>query len=112
MTTTMTHPVSGGRSPAIAPMATPSPTLLPPPAENGFERLVRLVRDNEHLFEQARELRVRLNRARTYLAEPQSNPILGHAQLNRLRNQHSGVLARLRANRIEAQELLAHTSPH
>jgi hypothetical protein len=72
---------------------------------DAFERLVRLLKDNERLVGELRSLGDRLMRARAYRAEPGCNVALAEAHINRLRAKHSGVLALLRANRIEAHEL-------
>lgn len=72
----------------------------------GFERLVRLLKDNERLVGELQGLGGRLARARAYRAEPGCNVPLAEAHINRLRAKHSGVLALLRANRIEAHGLV------
>ncbi|RUL87251.1 hypothetical protein TsocGM_13590 [Tautonia sociabilis] len=71
-----------------------------------FGRLVRLVRENERLHAELEAVRVRTNRAWAYLSEPGCNAALAMAQLDRLRLRRSALLAHLRANRIEARELL------
>lgn len=72
---------------------------------DAFGRLVGLLRDNERLVGELRILGDRMLRARAYRAEPGCNVALADAHINRLRAKHSGVLALLRANRIEAQGL-------
>ncbi|HWE35902.1 MAG TPA: hypothetical protein VG406_04960 [Isosphaeraceae bacterium] len=72
---------------------------------DAFERLVRLLKDNERLVGELKDLGDKLLRARAYRADPGCNVALAEAHINRLRAKHSGVLALLRANRIEAHEL-------
>ncbi len=78
---------------------------------NDFERMVRLLKSNESLFEELRALRRRIQGVRAYLADPSGNPAVGRAFYTRLRAKHSGVLALLRANRIEAQQILDKYDP-
>ena len=78
---------------------------------NDFERLVRLVRDNERLRADLEATRARARRAWAYLTEPASNPALALAQLEHLRQKRSAILAQLRANLIEARELLGGEAP-
>jgi hypothetical protein len=89
----------------------PSPPTSSSPIEseasNDFALLVRLFRNNERLFAERQALLERLQRARVYLADPRSNPNLAKANLDHLKTKYSGVLALLRANRREAQALLA-----
>ncbi|CAN5602598.1 hypothetical protein BH23PLA1_BH23PLA1_14290 [soil metagenome] len=73
---------------------------------NAFGRAVRLVQDNERLFAALHATTIQLRRARIYLADPTSNPTLAKLHLDRIRTRRSGILAQLRANRIEAQDLL------
>lgn len=71
-----------------------------------FGRLVGLVKENERLFAAQRLTRERMIEARLYQVSPQNNPILAAAVVQRLRERHSGLLAMLRSNRIEARNLL------
>ena len=76
--------------------------------EDVFGRLVRLVRDNERLQAELDATRARVRDAFDYLAAPNANPALALALLERLRLRRSALLAHLRANRVEARELLGH----
>ena len=71
-----------------------------------FERLVALYRDNEVLLSELKSLKFKLANARAYLRSPSSNAALGEANFARLRVKHSAVTTVLRANRIQARELL------
>jgi hypothetical protein len=71
-----------------------------------FERLVRLLQSNERLFAEQTALLARIRAARAYLAQPDRNLKLGQVHLEHLRAKYSGVLAHLRANRLEANSLL------
>jgi hypothetical protein len=84
-------------------ISTPITSEIP----NGFARLVRLMQSNERLFAEQRALAVKLQlqRARAYLADPNANPSLERANLRHLKTKYSGILALLRANRREAQAL-------
>jgi len=50
--------------------------------------------------------RERISRARSYQLEPGCNARFGSAHFDRCRAKHSGILAQLRANRIEALAIL------
>ncbi len=94
------------------PLVPPTPTLgrIETPSDrpdNDFGRMVRLVQSNEQLFAALQANRVGVAEVRAYLARPDANAVLGRARLERLKAKHSAVLARLRANRIEARQLLA-----
>ncbi len=91
-------------SPARSPLSTSE-------ASNEFALLVRLVQGNDKLFAEREALLVKLQRARLYAADPHSNPNLAKANLQHLRAKYSGILALLRANRREAQALLARLEP-
>jgi hypothetical protein len=98
----------------------PSTMLNPPssscqcsgvePAEpvNALERLAQLVVSNDQLIDELTCSRARIVSALTYLDQPGCNARFGSAHLERCRNRHSEILAQLRANRLEALELLAH----
>lgn len=79
--------------------------------EDAFGRLVRLVRDNERLQAELDATRAKVRDAFDYLAAPNANPALALALLERLRLRRSALLAHLRANRVEARELLGHHAP-
>jgi len=76
-----------------------------------FERLIRLVQENERLFDRLDANRAAAAECWTYLARPGSNTALALARLERLRTARSAILTRLRANRIEARELLGAEAP-
>ncbi len=101
---------------APSPLATPAiPTpfdsrpaaagasLAPPDL---FEQVVRLVQSNDRLFAERDALVAKLGRARTYLADPDCNRNFATAYLNHLKLKHSSVLALLRANRLQARQIL------
>jgi hypothetical protein len=68
--------------------------------------MVGLLRRGERLLAELRACRARIAEARAYLDRPDANPTLGLARLEQLRAKHSGWLALLRAQRIEARDLL------
>ena len=74
--------------------------------EDAFGRIVRLMKDNERLFADLGAIVARIEQARAYLAVPDCHLPLGLANLSRLKVKHSGLLALLRANRIEALDAL------
>ena len=76
--------------------------------DDTFGRIVRLVKDNDRLFAELAAIHARIGRARSYLADPDCHlPLaLALANLSRLKATHSGLLARLRSNRIEALHAL------
>jgi hypothetical protein len=76
-------------------------------APNDFESLARVVRSNERLFEELGALGVNLGRARAYLTEPVCHRHLADANVSHLKTRRSGILALMRANRLEAWEILA-----
>ena len=82
--------------------AGPGPTTTP----NPLERLAQLVIANDRLMDELAASRARIVAARVYLDSPECNPRFGSAHLERCRSKHSGILAQLRANRIEALHLL------
>jgi len=71
-------------------------------AADPFGRLVGIMKSNERLFADLRALEVKIGQAKSYLAAPDSHLPLALANLDRLKSKHSGLLALLRANRIEA----------
>lgn len=81
-----------------------SPT--PPRAANPLERLVQLMQSNDRLMAELGASRERIVQARAYLDQPGCNAGFGVTYLERCRSKHSGILAQLRANRIEALGLL------
>jgi hypothetical protein len=76
-------------------------------APNDFARLVHLTQSHERLSAEQRALVVKLERARSYQADPCSHPNLARANLQHLKTKYSGILALLRANRHEAVALLS-----
>jgi hypothetical protein len=78
-------------------------SLAPP---NLFEQIVRLVQSNERLFAERDALVAKLGRARAHLAEPGCNRNFAMAHLKHLKLKHSSVLALLRANRLQARQIL------
>jgi hypothetical protein len=79
---------------------------LPPVSSNPLERLAQLVNANDGLIDDLANSRERIVAALTYLDKPACNARFGSAHLERCRNRHAGILAQLRANRIEAIHLL------
>jgi hypothetical protein len=77
-----------------------------PVASNPLERLAQLVNANDWLMDELTTSRARIVSARAYLDRPGCNTRFGSAHLERCRARHSGILAQLRANRIEALRLL------
>ncbi|MBX6313856.1 MAG: hypothetical protein IRY99_13210, partial [Isosphaeraceae bacterium] len=73
---------------------------------NPLERLIQIVRSNDYLLDELGRLRDRLACARAYLTQPGCNLVLGRANLDWLRAKRAGLLAQLRANRLEACQLL------
>lgn len=99
--------------PVLEILGTPSrarrdwPSSPPPIAVNPLERLAQLLRANERLMGDLATSRARIWDARAYLDGPGGDLHFGEAHLDRCRIKHSGILAQLRANRIEALGLLA-----
>jgi hypothetical protein len=89
--------------------AIPTPSR-PQPATNPLERLAQLVHSNDRLMDELTTSRARIVSARSYLDRPGCNVQFGSAHLERCRTRHSGILAQLRANRIEALRLLGEGS--
>ena len=71
-----------------------------------FERLVQIGRSNEALFASSRELARRIDETRRRLAGEGGDTRLARAYLDRLQDRRSACVAALRANRIEALQLL------
>jgi hypothetical protein len=75
-------------------------------AVNPLERLTQLLHSNDRLMAALASSRERIASARAYLDAPDCNRRFAEAHLDRARARHSSILARLRANRIEALEIL------
>ena len=60
-------------------------------------------REDDRFAAELRVLGPRILAARSYLAQPGSNPVLGGVYLDRLRAKRSGLLAVMRAIRIGAR---------
>ncbi len=93
-------------SPAISSTRSLQIKATPSIASNSLERLAQLMISNDELMDELVTSRARIVAARTYLDKPACNLRFGLAHLERCRTKHSGILARLRANRIEALQLL------
>jgi hypothetical protein len=87
-------------------VANPQADAVPPTPPNPLERLAQLVIFNDRLMDELVISRARIVAARSYLDRPGCNARFGSAHLERCRWKHSGILAQLRANRIEALDLL------
>lgn len=90
---------------------TGSNPLLPSTSPNPLERLAQLVNSNDRLMDELTTSRARIDAARAYLDSPGCNDRFGSAHLDRCRARHSGILAQLRANRIESLRLLGEDAP-
>jgi hypothetical protein len=97
-----THSPFGSTPPARPTRLEQGPTV----ASNPLERLAQLVNSNDWLMDELTTSRARIVSARAYLDRPGCNARFGSAHLERCRTRHSGILAQLRANRIEALRLL------
>jgi hypothetical protein len=86
------------------------PPSSPRPIFLVAERLVQIWSSNEQEFAELRALRLKMAQARNYLASPGCHQLLGRANLERLETLHRKHLARLRANRRAAWELVADLS--
>jgi hypothetical protein len=71
------------------------------------DRLVQIWSSNEQEFAELRALRLKMVQTRAYQASAGCNRLLGNACLERLETLHRKHLARLRANRRTAWELMA-----
>jgi hypothetical protein len=69
-------------------------------------RLVQIVQANDQLMEELATIRRRIVRARDYLNSSGCNLRFGAENLAYCKSKHRGVLAQLRANRIEANRIL------
>jgi hypothetical protein len=67
---------------------------------------VQILRSSERLLAALHSLEIQLGRTRVYLADPGCNRAVGDVRLSQLKAKHSGILALLRANRLEARQLL------
>jgi hypothetical protein len=74
-------------------------------------RLAWITRSNERLATVLRAVSERLQSVRKYLSQADANVTLGMAYYRYWRAKHSGVLALLRANRVEARLRLARIDP-
>ena len=86
---------------------TREPQSSPRPIFLVADRLVQIWSSNEQEFAELRALRLKMAQTRAYLASPGCNRLLGNACLERLETLHRKHLARLRANRRAAWELMA-----
>jgi len=89
---------------------TPESESSPRPIFLVADRLVQIWSSNEQEFAELRALRLKTAQTRAYLASPGCNRLLGNACLERLETLHRKHLARLRANRRAAWELMAELS--
>jgi hypothetical protein len=106
------YPVSGNMSPfssessphVVQPVC---PTPGDEPTEvNLFAQLVSAYHQQKTLTNRLRSLTFRLNCTRTYLESPTCNQTLALANLRYLKMKRYGVLALLRANRRQAEQLV------
>jgi hypothetical protein len=86
------------------------PEPVAPAASNPLERLAQLLLSNDRLIADLTASRSRIVSALAYLDQPDCNLRFGSAHLERCRARHSGILAELRANRVEALHLLGSPS--
>jgi hypothetical protein len=70
------------------------------------ERLVALLRSNQRLSQELEALGLKLQRARAYAAQAGSTSRLATANLRHVKTKYSALLTQLRANRLEALELV------
>jgi hypothetical protein len=103
----LASPAVGLQDLAMSPAQAERTHQGPPTAANPLERLAQLVNSNDRLMDELTTSRARIVSARNYLDRPGCNARFGKAHLERCRDRHSGILAQLRANRIEALRLLA-----
>lgn len=75
-----------------------------PPSD--FGRLILMVRSNEHYLGQLDALNVRISQAKAQLDNARDEARVRRVYLAHLKTKRSGVLAQLRANRIEAEQIL------
>ncbi len=74
-----------------------------------FGRFVNLYQSNEFLIAELASVKKKVVSAQAYLESTGSNPSLAKAQLNHLKVRRSAILTMLRANRLQAQDLLIKT---
>jgi hypothetical protein len=84
----------------------PAPVPAPEDEASPLGRLIQIVRVNEHLLRELGGLNRRLDRAHLYLARPDSNPRFALSCIDHIRQKRSALLAHLRANRIESDQIL------
>ena len=103
-------PTKERRRPTICRSATCRPT-----DEAGgpdlFERLVRIMKENERLLLELKALDARIGAARAYLAGPGCHLPLALGNLAHLRTKRSGLLTLLRAGRIAAEAIVGPLEP-
>ncbi|WP_435009342.1 hypothetical protein P12x_000594 [Tundrisphaera lichenicola] len=100
-------PFENAPAPMVPTLAHQEPKkAVPPIASNPLERLAQLMLSNDRLMDELSASRTRITDARSNLDSPGSNSRFGEAHLDRCRSRHSRILAQLRANRIEALQLL------
>jgi hypothetical protein len=75
-------------------------------AVNPLERLVQLMQSNDRLASELELARGRIVRARAALSTPAGNTRVGAQYLALCKTKHRGILAQLRANRHEVNEIL------
>ncbi|WP_435017772.1 hypothetical protein TA3x_005392 [Tundrisphaera sp. TA3] len=75
-------------------------------AANPLERLVQLMHSNDRLAGELELARGRIVRARAALATPAGDTRVGALYLAVCKTKHRGILAQLRANRHEVNEIL------
>ncbi|MEO6807576.1 MAG: hypothetical protein ABI353_00485 [Isosphaeraceae bacterium] len=80
-------------------------------APSAFGRLILIARSNEQYLGQLDALNVRIGQARTQLDNAHGEARVERAYLTHLKTKRSGVLAQLRANRIEAEQILGDSGP-
>jgi len=92
--------------------AAPSPAaVVGDTIPHAFARLVGLYQSNDCLLTELDSLKDKLIRARAYAEFPGSHTGLARANLLRLKVRHSAALTLLRANRVQARDLLTSLEP-
>ena len=76
-------------------------------ATNPLEQLVQLRRSNDRLVVELKQARRRLGQAMEFAGDPKSGGNLAITLVVHTRKNHTRVLKQLRANRLQALELLA-----
>lgn len=107
MVSTAYNPVCGMLGTISEGVATGAAVAAGTTGDGTLGELISLYRSNSYLFSELKSVRLKLVRARDYLAAPGCNRVLGESHLLRLRARHSAVLVTLRANRLQARGLLA-----